>query len=124
MQACESATRNVQLELFQKLRMILINDENRDEFKALNGYNQLIEIIIDAKPGEESFAISAIHTMKDIALGGSNGNYVENIHAFSALFRIAAISTELYMIAEAFTSIKAILTLSWENVLPIIFEET
>ena len=62
--------------------------------------------------------------MKDIALGGSNGNYVENIHAFSALFRIAAISTELYMIAEAFTSIKAILTLSWENVLPIIFEET
>lgn len=72
--------------------MILVNDENRDEFKALNGYDFLSDIILDTSSGEESFAISAVHTLKDIALGGSKGIYVENIHSFSSLFRIAAIS--------------------------------
>lgn len=46
-----------------------------------------------------------------------------NPAALSSLFKITATCPQLYVVTQVFAIIKEILTLSWENVLPMILDD-
>jgi hypothetical protein len=111
--------------MLETLCILLTNNEqNKLEFARLDGYQVLSNLFMTIQPSEQEFVTNSLRILRNIILNGEGGLFVGNPAAFTMVFRIGATSEQLYTISEVFGIVKEILTLSWENVLPVILDET
>ncbi|KAM3140125.1 hypothetical protein pb186bvf_007678 [Paramecium bursaria] len=101
------ATSEVQLNLLSTIQQVLLNNQrNRVEFKKVNGYQSLQELII-SKENDQEFFGQFLQFLKSIILLNDE---IEDYDAFSLLL-------DLTQNEQALTTLIDILQLNWKNVL-------